>query len=457
MPINSINIEGYRGFATPQNLEFAQSDEKKEGSGITFLFGANNSGKSALLESLKFFAGHRQPELSKSQRNDKKDRRISIKLKHGEDLESTISTNTSGGSTTVFQGKAEIPSIFYLPSKRFIHHTMGRNNSDRNSAAVQMAEKGRDNQQLNYFPGRLFTLLLQNDRLASYNGLLKKILGYELKWTIDLDNGSHFIQYELSGLTHTSEGAGDGIINLMIIADALHDAHEGSMIVIDEPEVSLHPSAQKRLYLVLKEFSKKLQIVIATHSPYFVDFDAIAAGARAARLYKEDDEIRIAQLPKSFSEEFKNLLSDTRNPHLLGTDAKEIFFATDGVLLVEGQDDVICITNASKDLSLPLQANIFGWGVGGESKMKFFAKLLHALNYKKVFGLLDNGASSFQALKKEYKQYHFHQISTEDIRDKAEEKAKAEKSGLFDTRYHLKESSKIEVNKLINLINSKLA
>jgi len=41
-------------------------------------------------------------------------------------------------------------------------------------------------------------------------------------------------------------------------------------LFIDEPELSLHPEAQKKLLESLQEISKKDQIFISTHSPYFL-------------------------------------------------------------------------------------------------------------------------------------------------------------------------------------------
>jgi predicted ATPase len=63
-----------------------------------------------------------------------------------------------------------------------------------------------------------------------------------------------YLKIKLAGnYSHSSEGLGDGVISLMFIADALHDSPEGSMLVIDEPELSLHPSLLRRLSRVLAE------------------------------------------------------------------------------------------------------------------------------------------------------------------------------------------------------------
>ncbi len=42
-------------------------------------------------------------------------------------------------------------------------------------------------------------------------------------------------------------------------------------LFIDEPEISLHPQAQRKLLDSLKEISKTKQVFVSTHSPFFVD------------------------------------------------------------------------------------------------------------------------------------------------------------------------------------------
>jgi len=294
---------------------------------------------------------------------------------------------------------------------------------------------------------------LQNPaKLQDYNNLLSEVLGYELKWTIEKES-NHFIQYEIDNISHTSEGAGDGIINLMIIADAIYESAPNDTIIIDEPEVSLHPSAQKRLYSVLKRIAKDVQVILATHSPYFVDFEAIAQGANAARFYKEGEEIRIAALPSETKRKIDGIIRNARNPHVLGANAKEIFFVSDNVLLVEGQDDVMCIEKASKSLNIPINGNIFGWGVGGENNMPFFVGLLKDFGYKKVVGVLDRNATVITSLQRDFPEFIFYQISTDDIRDKNQENAKAGKTGLFTTGCDLKPESNTELQTLLNNIN----
>lgn len=45
---------------------------------------------------------------------------------------------------------------------------------------------------------------------------------------------------------------------------------ENSIILIDEPELSLHPKWQERIIKVYERIGKNNQIIIATHSPHIL-------------------------------------------------------------------------------------------------------------------------------------------------------------------------------------------
>ncbi len=51
------------------------------------------------------------------------------------------------------------------------------------------------------------------------------------------------------------------------------DIHTNRIIFLDEPEVSLHPSLQRKFFNYLSDYSQTLQIFIATHSPFFLDIN----------------------------------------------------------------------------------------------------------------------------------------------------------------------------------------
>ena len=149
------------------------------------------------------------------------------------------------------------------------------------------------------------------------------------------------LKLNAGGQYHTTDGLGEGIVSLLFIVDALYDSEPGQLIVIDEPELSLHPIFQRRLARLFAEYAKDRQIVYATHSPHFVDFQFVVDGAAVARVHKCDNRCVVSQLSPETAQSLGGLLKDDHNPHILGLDAREALFREDGVIVVEGQEDVI--------------------------------------------------------------------------------------------------------------------
>ncbi len=73
-------------------------------------------------------------------------------------------------------------------------------------------------------------------------------------------------------LNYTEAFAGSGEFSVVKIVFDIMNAEEKSLILLDEPEVSLHPGAQDRLVHFLEKqcLAHKHQIIISTHSPAIV-------------------------------------------------------------------------------------------------------------------------------------------------------------------------------------------
>ncbi len=88
---------------------------------------------------------------------------------------------------------------------------------------------------------------------------------------------AHTVVFEVaspvSSLRYTEANAGSGEVAVALLVHKLSEAKEGSLILLDEPEYSLHPGAQRELlkYLAKECFHKKLQIVFTTHAPAMVE------------------------------------------------------------------------------------------------------------------------------------------------------------------------------------------
>ncbi len=114
------------------------------------------------------------------------------------------------------------------------------------------------------------------------------------------------------------------------------------IILFEEPELFLHPSAQEQMRDALQQVSKENQVVVATHSPTMVSLEGLSQliVVTKTREAKSGDRVGFAtvtQTPKKVrdvSHSEKDLLM-ILNLHR----SSRLFFA-DRVLLVEGPSDV---------------------------------------------------------------------------------------------------------------------
>lgn len=437
-----LTMGGLRGFAQEQSLEFAQPNDAP-GSGLTLLVGANNSGKSTIIESLRAFSQHPPPSFSQGRRNRAFGDRVTIQLE-GEDGEPALRLESvrPGGSEVTTEGTIERGSLFVVQSRRSFAHLFGSYSGapgDRGSYLHGYQAADLRQPTLDSFALRLFTIDRDKGRRSKFQEMMSRVIDPPPEWTIDQsDNGQYFLKYRWpshGGLDsdHSSEGLGDGLTSLLSIIDALYDSEPSTMIVIDEPELSLHPEYQRRLAALLVDLSADRQIVCATHSPYFISWEAISNGARVVRMRRSPDGCQVRAASRDSLRSVARSVRDRNNPHTLGLQANEVFFLHDRVILVEGQEDVVFFDIVMKELGVELPGSFFGWGVGGAGKMGAFAKLLRDLGYEFVVGILDNDKTEERdKLEALFPEYRFECIPAADIRTKAAQPHREEKVGLLD-------------------------
>ena len=81
------------------------------------------------------------------------------------------------------------------------------------------------------------------------------------------------VESTLSPHKYTEANAGSGEVAVALLVHKLSNVKEGSLVLLDEPEYSLHPGAQREVlaYLLRQCIEKKLQIVFTTHAPAMID------------------------------------------------------------------------------------------------------------------------------------------------------------------------------------------
>ena len=430
--LDYLRIRGLRGFATEQTLKLAQPTGAS-GSGLTVLVGANNAGKSTAIEALRAISQGQTPSFTQGRRNHIAGDEVQITVSFNE-RSTTLKSIRAGSSETEFTreaGGVDLTNLLVLPSRRVFNPYFGKGDANRRDYMNQMGFPSIRSNAMGEFTNRLFAI--EKNR-AAFNAVLGKVLEPIPDWSIDqMDSGQFFLKIKAGAASHSSEGLGEGLVSLLYIVDALYDSGPDDLVAIDEPELSLHPALQRRLSSLLLEYAATRQILIATHSPFLVNLDALPNGATVARAHISGSGSVISQLSPETARAVFGLMRNQNNPHILGLNAQEIFFVDDKVILVEGQEDVVFFARALQDLRAELNGTFFGWGVGGAENMERIAMLLWELGFAKVVGILDgNRAELSLSLARIFPTYHFFAIPADDVRTKRAIDAKAPVNGLLD-------------------------
>lgn len=280
-------------------------------------------------------------------------------------------------SASGFQSNVELAGYNAFETKRHSDATSSRSaTSIVNLAVGRLAQK--------------FRMLLEKDKgiaasefrddvnLKELTKLLGE-LGYE--WTLETVNplkNQYDIRLKKQGSSFLVSAASSGERELLTYLFAIFALNvRDAIIIVDEPELHLHPKWQKTLLQLFIRLAQSTgnQFLLATHSPTFVSPESIQF---VSRVFSHQQRSHILRLNTTILPEAKHLLN------IVNSQNNERLFFADEVVLVEGLSDRIffeaVLDQHGRSSSSRLILEVIS--VGGKGFFEAYTKVLRACEMK---------------------------------------------------------------------------
>lgn len=217
----------------------------------------------------------------------------------------------------------------------------------------------------------------QNDANIKEISRILRDLGYEWELVlIDFRQSQYDIRLKKQGTAFSANDASSGERELLVYIFVIFALNvRDALIVVDEPELHLHPQWQKVLLSLFIELSISTgnQFLLATHSPTFISPGSIQF---VSRVFSKDQKSHIQGMDTSGLPDAKHLLS------IVNSQNNEKMFFADEVVLVEGVSDRIVFEKLLDKLTKGKSARSITEvvDVGGKHLFAAYVKLLRACN-----------------------------------------------------------------------------
>ena len=179
-----------------------------------------------------------------------------------------------------------------------------------------------------------------------------------------------------------------------------NDSDKNYILLLDEPNLYLHPGAQKNLlFNVFKKEFYDTQIIYTTHSPYMIDSD----NSFSVRIIEKDKQTIIFNSVQEYAEKNSKMKDvDTITPLLtaleLDVSNSLTFNSQDILVAVEGIQDVYILRAMLEITKYDTKFNNIKFIPGiGASKIPYLYSYLYGMGYN-VYTLLDNDKAGRDAI-----------------------------------------------------------
>ena len=343
MKIKNLHIKEFKGLRDI-SINFEKNDKPLD---LVVLAGSNGSGKTRVLESiLQYFQDHIQYNY----------RGNSNKIEIYFEEKEKICRNNVGDEMELYEGlksfsyheidnprnekhikiKKELnilPKIIYVPTEiNFQKMDVASTTLVQEYKFINIVNTNLIKDIPSYIATKMISAMLKNKN-EKVGDVQKKVFNEinEIFENLSIDVKVEDISQDGRNITLFTNSAGDkfdinelssGEKQLFLRTLAIKMLNpENSIILIDEPELSLHPKWQQRIVDVYRKIGKNNQIIIATHSPHILG----SVKKENIMLLDKDDEEKIViktgdELYDSYGQPTDRVLKDimgletTRNP-----------------------------------------------------------------------------------------------------------------------------------------------
>lgn len=254
----------------------------------------------------------------------------------------SLPVNRSAGNVSASVSLADFSDYNF---KRSVDAASSRTSGSITSLAIgRLASRYRE--LIERDNGRAKLEFLDDPAIKEFTATLKA-LGYD--WSLECTNAlrnQYDIHLKKQGTSFSVSTASSGERELLLYLFAIYALNvRDALIVVDEPELHLHPRWQQTLLAMFERLSRDTgnQFIMATHSPVFVSPSSIQY---VSRVYSNNQRSRVVRLGDSQLPERKHLFS------IVNSQNNERVFFADLVVLVEGISDRIFFESLLKYFKL---------------------------------------------------------------------------------------------------------
>lgn len=218
---------------------------------------------------------------------------------------------------------------------------------------------------------------IEFDKLYEITEITEELerLGY--RWSLSCSNelrNTYEIVIEKNGKSFILDQASSGERELLGYVFAIYgNGIKDALILVDEPELHLHPEWQAKMLSMFGRLSEKTgnQFVLATHSPHFINAGSIRG---VSRVYSDGNQSYIQPLDGRGLPGAKHLF------HLVNAQNNGKIFFSDKIILVEGISDEMFWRAVFEHFGVEkLEQSIELLPTGGKGLFKPYRDLLNSL------------------------------------------------------------------------------